>query len=372
MIIPEGDPSNVQMNNLVPQGGVETKPHHAFQSGVPGHRGGHRGGRGGFRGRGRGFGRGGGPGRPHDQPEKCTLEVRRLPAELNNIATLNEYFSKFGTIVNLQVRFQGDPEAAVVQFSSHSEASSAHRCPDAVLGNRFIKLFWHNKEQEQQDPTPVREEEVASSSTDNTTDKSDVSKTGDGDVKKPSIKDRLDLKPLDDASHPKPSRPVLNPNLLKKSNIDPPPGKHLNGGVQSQSDQIYGTMKTKKKMEALLNEVRTKQTDVGKELLNATSKEERTKATKLFNELDQQRKTLEDQVKKMSEKLINDCHAPPARRGGRFGHRGGRGGIHNPMKKGGRVMTRSLEEELDLKDQPQQETSTDETKEEHDQQEVVS
>lgn len=33
------------------------------------------------------------------------LEVRRIPRELNNITKLNEHFSKFGTIVNIQVHF---------------------------------------------------------------------------------------------------------------------------------------------------------------------------------------------------------------------------------------------------------------------------
>ncbi|KAI4813644.1 hypothetical protein KUCAC02_002878 [Chaenocephalus aceratus] len=40
------------------------------------------------------------------------LEVRKIPRELNNITQLNEHFSKFGTIVNIQVVFGGDPEAA--------------------------------------------------------------------------------------------------------------------------------------------------------------------------------------------------------------------------------------------------------------------
>ena len=32
------------------------------------------------------------------------LEVRKIPRDLNNITKLNEHFSKFGTIVNIQVR----------------------------------------------------------------------------------------------------------------------------------------------------------------------------------------------------------------------------------------------------------------------------
>ena len=33
------------------------------------------------------------------------LEVRKIPRDLNNITKLNEHFSKFGTIVNIQVCF---------------------------------------------------------------------------------------------------------------------------------------------------------------------------------------------------------------------------------------------------------------------------
>lgn len=72
------------------------------------------------------------------------LEVRKIPRAQNNIATLNEFFSKFGTVTNIQVNFQGCPESALVSFSNHSEAYSAYRSPEAVLGNRFIRLFWHN------------------------------------------------------------------------------------------------------------------------------------------------------------------------------------------------------------------------------------
>lgn len=32
------------------------------------------------------------------------LEVRKIPRDLNNITQLNEHFSKYGTIVNIQVR----------------------------------------------------------------------------------------------------------------------------------------------------------------------------------------------------------------------------------------------------------------------------
>ena len=152
---------------------------------------------------------------PHDQPERCTLEVRRLPSHLNTIASLNDYFSKFGTIVNLQIKYDNDPEGAVVQFASHPEAAAAHRCPEAVLGNRFIKLFWHNKDQEKQDPAPEKSgheegtegddrpiDRSAENGSENRSERNEAG--GDDDDEEDSnrlpVKERLDLKPLEDAS----------------------------------------------------------------------------------------------------------------------------------------------------------------------------
>ncbi|KAJ8956336.1 hypothetical protein NQ318_015074 [Aromia moschata] len=77
-------------------------------------------------------------------PQNCSLELKKVPQGLNSITHLNNHFSKFGKIVNIQVQFEGDPEAAIVTFSSHAEANAAYRSTEAVLNNRFIKVFWHN------------------------------------------------------------------------------------------------------------------------------------------------------------------------------------------------------------------------------------
>lgn len=74
------------------------------------------------------------------------LLVRQIPSELNNISKLNEHFSKFGTIVNLQVAFQNDPEAALIQFAAPDEAKRAIQSPEAVLNNRFIRLHWYRED----------------------------------------------------------------------------------------------------------------------------------------------------------------------------------------------------------------------------------
>uniref|UniRef100_A0A6B2EFQ0 Putative rna-binding protein 26-like isoform x4 n=1 Tax=Phlebotomus kandelakii TaxID=1109342 RepID=A0A6B2EFQ0_9DIPT len=83
---------------------------------------------------------GGGGGGPKTN---CSLEIRKVPRGLNSIAHLNNHFSKFGKIVNIQISYDGDPEAAIVTFSEHFEANVAYRSTEAVLNNRFIKVFWH-------------------------------------------------------------------------------------------------------------------------------------------------------------------------------------------------------------------------------------
>ncbi|MGH0126525.1 UNVERIFIED_CONTAM: hypothetical protein FKN15_073855 [Acipenser sinensis] len=82
------------------------------------------------------------------------LEVRKIPRDINNIAKLNEHFSKFGTIVNIQVVFGGDPEAALIQYTVNEEARRAISSTEAVLNNRFIRVYWHRENNEQQQQTP--------------------------------------------------------------------------------------------------------------------------------------------------------------------------------------------------------------------------
>jgi len=71
------------------------------------------------------------------------LAVRNIPGELNSITHLNGHFSRYGNLVNVQVQFEGDPGSALVTFSSNEEAGSAFTTSEAVMNNRFIKVFWH-------------------------------------------------------------------------------------------------------------------------------------------------------------------------------------------------------------------------------------
>ena len=99
-------------------------------------------GRMGGRGRGRGGrGRGGMGARGHHS--STMLAVRNIPVELNSITSLNSHFSKFGILVNVQIHFEGDPSSALITFAGTSEAAAAINCTEAIMNNRFIKVFWH-------------------------------------------------------------------------------------------------------------------------------------------------------------------------------------------------------------------------------------
>jgi len=90
-------------------------------------------------GRGRG-GRGGGRG---GAAGGIMLAVRNIPAEHNNITMMNAHFAKFGNLQNIQINFEGDPCSALLTFSTTQEAENAFNSAEAVLNNRFIKVFRH-------------------------------------------------------------------------------------------------------------------------------------------------------------------------------------------------------------------------------------
>jgi RNA-binding protein 26 len=70
----------------------------------------------------------------------CLLNV---PHKDNSISKLDEHFNKFGTIVNIEV-IQNEKKAKI-KFSSHREAHNALKSPEAVFGNRFIKVLWNEQ-----------------------------------------------------------------------------------------------------------------------------------------------------------------------------------------------------------------------------------
>ncbi|KAI6232278.1 hypothetical protein M3Y95_00469400 [Aphelenchoides besseyi] len=97
----------------------------------------------------RGFGRGRGRGRfgqfsERVQPNKSTtIEVRRIPPEVNKLGIINSHFSQYGDITNIQISFDGSPDTALVTYAKLPDAQAAMKSTKPILDNRFIQVCWH-------------------------------------------------------------------------------------------------------------------------------------------------------------------------------------------------------------------------------------
>ncbi|WFD19898.1 hypothetical protein MCAP1_002139 [Malassezia caprae] len=101
------------------------------------------------RGRGRGRGRGGSmrggfQGHTPVARSQDTLVVENIPPEYLNLVQVNDYFKRFGTITNIQVDEPG--KKATVTYATPAEASEAHKNPDVIFGNRFVKVYFQRIE----------------------------------------------------------------------------------------------------------------------------------------------------------------------------------------------------------------------------------
>ncbi|XP_060891630.1 RNA-binding protein 26 isoform X1 [Labrus mixtus] len=182
------------------------------------------------------------------------LLVRQIPAELNNISKLNEHYSKFGTIVNLQVAYNNDPEGALIQFASPDEAKRAMQSTEAVLNNRFIRVHWFREDgsdsqfhsQQQTQPQPATQPS-ATSLKQSVKDRLGPLLTANSEPSqdsqspsKVSVKDRLGLPPAKPAA---PVEKVFSTSMgLTKTVYNPAALK----AVQKSSEEAL-----KKKQEAL-------------------------------------------------------------------------------------------------------------------------
>ncbi|KAI3463028.1 hypothetical protein Pfo_019691 [Paulownia fortunei] len=73
-----------------------------------------------------------------------TLFVNGIPLKDNIREALLSHFQKFGEVIDIYI--PTNSEWAFVQFSKREAAEAALKAPDAVIGNRFIKLWWANRD----------------------------------------------------------------------------------------------------------------------------------------------------------------------------------------------------------------------------------
>ncbi|KAH7415972.1 hypothetical protein KP509_14G069200 [Ceratopteris richardii] len=74
-----------------------------------------------------------------------TLYVGCLPDISNCREHLAAHFQKFGEIIDIRIPVNGGGRA-FVQFLRHEDAEAALASPDAVMGNRFIRLSWAKRD----------------------------------------------------------------------------------------------------------------------------------------------------------------------------------------------------------------------------------
>ncbi|KAL3097452.1 hypothetical protein niasHS_003900 [Heterodera schachtii] len=77
-------------------------------------------------------------------PNTRSLLVRKIPPELNKIAQIDQHFSRFGQVTNIQVQYEGRTDSALVTFKTRREAMSAYKSTEPLFNNRFVKVFWQN------------------------------------------------------------------------------------------------------------------------------------------------------------------------------------------------------------------------------------
>ncbi|GJR02142.1 zinc finger CCCH domain-containing protein 41 [Tanacetum coccineum] len=78
------------------------------------------------------------------QKAQLTLFVNGIPQQNNKRESLLSHFKKFGEVIAIII--PSNSEHAFVQFSKTEEAKAALLAPDAAMGNRFIKLWWANRD----------------------------------------------------------------------------------------------------------------------------------------------------------------------------------------------------------------------------------
>ncbi|RHZ78767.1 hypothetical protein Glove_156g87 [Diversispora epigaea] len=80
--------------------------------------------------------------------KNATLVVENIPIEVCNLDKVNEFFKKFGTIVNINVDITH--HKAIIQFHSQSDAYKAYNSPEPIFDNRFVKVYWYKEKEEPQ------------------------------------------------------------------------------------------------------------------------------------------------------------------------------------------------------------------------------
>ncbi|KAH0424362.1 RNA recognition domain-containing protein [Colletotrichum camelliae] len=84
---------------------------------------------------------------PVSDDSRTTIVVENIPDDHMSEESVRGFFSEFGTIEDISM--QPQRKLAVVKYDSWTAANAAYRSPKVIFDNRFVRVFWHQDENEQ-------------------------------------------------------------------------------------------------------------------------------------------------------------------------------------------------------------------------------
>lgn len=260
-----------------------------------------------------------------DYMSRCSLEVRRIPAAQNTISNLNDHFKRFGTIVNIQLSLDSNPEASLVQFSNHQEAFNAYRSTEAVLNNRFIRVYWHNPS-----VTPANASSMPDTANSVSETRSITKETVQSDFNQPKdVSSKLNDKSIDDESAPNQLADVFaatqkaayNPGLLKKQyNATPvvvpdipkpaPPKSTPVDSIMVMKETLLKQLEVQTKRKGIIDSLVRDQTILIDKMNKCTNEKERFGIESILKSLKAKIQSLEDDFKKNTQDILSQANQP--------------------------------------------------------------
>ncbi|KAL7414280.1 hypothetical protein BDY24DRAFT_386399 [Mrakia frigida] len=79
--------------------------------------------------------------KPPKERNTLTLVVSSIPPAHLNLPSINDHFSKFGTVTNIAIDARS--ARALVSFETNEQAYKAWRSEEVIFGSRFVTILWH-------------------------------------------------------------------------------------------------------------------------------------------------------------------------------------------------------------------------------------
>ncbi|TQS37946.1 hypothetical protein Golomagni_01558 [Golovinomyces magnicellulatus] len=85
--------------------------------------------------------------RPNFDITKTAIVVENIPEESFTEEKIRDFFSEFGKIVDVSMRFY--KHLAIVKYDCWTSANQAYKSPKVIFDNRFVKVYWFEDKESQ-------------------------------------------------------------------------------------------------------------------------------------------------------------------------------------------------------------------------------